>query len=476
MKNQLCLILAAVLILPQISFAQDVKKSTIDDQKSVEVSVYNTNLALIKDVRSLNLPKGRGELRFVDVAADINPVTVHVKALGAENALRVLEQNYEYDLMDRNKLLDKYVGKNIQLLETNQYQDRKELIDAELLSNNANQQIYRINGKIYLGHYGIPVLPEIPDNLIAKPTLTWLYDNLAKVNDVEVSYLTTGMSWKADYVLVVDTEDTLADLSGWVSIDNKSGAAYQDAKLKLIAGEINQVTPQNNLRGMPSLTLSAGMALPDEEFIEQGFFEYHIYDLQRPTTLKDNQTKQISLLEQNGINIKKEYLMYGIETYWNQSYNEQLLKQPVNVYIKFKNEKTNKLGMPLPKGIIRLYKQGQAKSLQFIGEDNIEHTPKDEEIKLKVGEAFDIVAEQKQTDYKRITTNLSESRWEIKLKNHKEEDATVGVIIPVFGSWEMIESSQPYTKVDAHTIRFDCPVAKDKEVTVTYTIRVGVGI
>lgn len=452
--------------------AEDVRESHQTDQRNVEVTVYNNNLALIKDVRKVNLSKGVGELRFMDVAAYIMPETVHVKPTNISSVFRVLEQNYEYDLMDRSKLLDKFVGRDIRLLETNQYKDSKQFVDAHLLSNNSNQQIYRIGDEIYLGHPGIPVLPEIPKNLIAKPTLTWMYENNSKTDEVEVSYLTTQMSWKADYVLVLNQDDTMADISGWVTINNKSGTAYEEASLKLIAGEVNRAQPEidfrQNVRAKGMLMEMAGAP----QFEEKGFFEYHIYDLQRKTTLKDNQTKQINLLEAQGFDIKKEYLVHGARTYYNYAYQEQMLKQPVNVNVTFKNSKENKLGMPLPKGTIRLYKQDDEKALQFVGEDNIDHTPKDEKVSVKVGEAFDVVAEKKQTSYKVVTSNVSETAWEITLKNHKEEDVVVSVIEPIFGDWQMLSTSHEFEKVDAFTIRYDVNVPKDEEVKIQYRVRV----
>jgi hypothetical protein len=451
---------------------QTVAKSTVDDQVGVQVTVYNNNLGLIKDTRNVALPLGEGELRFMDVAAQIRPVTVHVKSLNRPNEFGVLEQNYEYDLMSAEKLLDKYVGKKIKLMNRNEFQDREEVVEATLLSNN-NGQIYKINDEIYLGHPGHKILPEIPENLIAKPTLTWLYDNRSiDTHELEVSYLTSNITWKADYIVVVSNDDTSADISGWVSLDNRSGATYRNAALKLVAGEVHRVKdamPQERVYAMaPSKVTGA------QQFEEQPFFEYHIYDLQRTTTIKDNQTKQVSLFEAVGSKIRKELLVQGMKGYFIRSFQEQNPKQPVHVYVTFKNSQANSLGMPLPAGIMRLYKQDGDKSLQFVGEDRIEHTPKDEDVRLKVGEAFDVVAERTQTDYRKITTRLYESEWEITLRNHKEDDIIVGIVEPLSGNWSVISSSYPYEKIDAYTIKFDVKVPRDGEVKVKYRIRVGV--
>ena len=472
MKISLFFLVVALLFVCSATLcAEEVLKSTIDDQKSVEVTVYNNNLGLIKDTRNIDLPVGVGELRFMDVASSIMPVTVHIKSLNQPNKFFILEQNYEYDLMDQDKLLDKYVGKKIKLIDSNQYQDRKDIIEAELLSNNKGQ-IYRIDNEIYLGHPGYKVLPEIPENLIAKPTLMWLYENSTNSpHNIEVSYLTNNIGWKADYVLVLNQDDSKGDLSGWVTLNNRSGATYKDAKLKLVAGEVNRA--KDKMQYMDYEVRSPSLGASREQFQDKAFFEYHIYDLERKTTIKDNQTKQVSLLEASDIKTEKEFLVYGVRTWYTRQYMEDLPKQPVNVYIKFKNEKKNNLGMPLPAGIMRLYKEDDEKSLQFIGEDRIEHTPKDEEIRLKIGEAFDVVCERVQTDYKQITTRLYETEWEVTLRNHKEEDVVVGIIEPLYGNWKVINNTHQYEKKDAFTIRFDVKVPKDKEVKVKYRIRVG---
>ncbi len=471
MKIKCLIFCLAIMFFSSIAKAEEkVSKSTIDDQVAVEVTVYNNNLGLIKDTRNVELPLGEGELRFMDVASHIMPVTVHAKSLNYPDDFSVLEQNYEYDLMNANKLLDKYVGKKIKIIVWNEFQDRKEVVEATLLSNN-NGQIYKINDEIFLGHPGIKVLPELPENLIARPTLTWAYDNKSKAgHDLEVSYLTNNISWKADYVVALNKDDTSADISGWVTLDNKSGATYKNASLKLIAGDVHRAIEEYEDR-VYMLKQMERAAAP--QFEEKAFFEYHIYDLQRITTIKDKQTKQISLLEANDAKVQKELLVYGIKSYFTSLYRGQTPKQTVNVYVKFKNTKDNNLGMPLPAGIMRLYKRDDEESLQFIGEDRIDHTPKDEEVRLKIGEAFDVVVERIQTDYKQITTRLHETEWEITLRNHKEEDVMVGIVEPLYGNWTVISNSHPYEKVDAFTIRFDIEVPKDKEIKVKYRVRVG---
>ncbi|MBI3332543.1 MAG: DUF4139 domain-containing protein [Candidatus Omnitrophica bacterium] len=449
-----------------------VLKSTAEDQLGLEVTVYNSNLGLIKDTRRVELAEGQGQLWFMDVASQIMPVTVHARSLDHPEEFTVLEQNYEYDLMNEDKLLDKYVGKKIKILTFNDYQDRKEMVEAQLLANNQGQ-IYRINGEIYLGHPGTKILPEIPENLIAKPTLSWLYQAKGRrPHQLEVSYLTQGITWKADYVLLLNQEDTAADLAGWVTVDNQSGATYREAKLKLVAGQVHRAE-EELLEGMAYARRGMAAEAVAPQFEERGLFEYHLYDLARRTTIKENQAKQIGLLEAPGAGVEKELLVQGVPSYLTSSIPDRLEKQPVWVYVKLKNSKENHLGMPLPAGVVRLYKKDSQGSLQFVGEDRIRHTPRDEEVKLKVGEAFDLAAERVQTDYRQVSSRLYETEWEITLRNHKEEAVTVGVIEPMQGSWQVVSNSYPYTKVDAFTIRFDLTVPKDQEVKLRYRVRVG---
>mgnify|MGYP005838299145 CR=1 FL=1 len=454
------------------AFAEQVVTSGAEQQTGVQVTVYNSNVALIKESRKLELPMGQGELRFTDVAAHIKPTTVLVKSMNQPDKFNVLEQNYEYDLISAARLLDKYVGKRVKIVDWNKYQDRKQTVDAELLSNN-DGPVYRIDGEIYLGHPGFQVLPKLPENLIAKPTLMWLFQNKGnQSHDIEVSYLTENISWRADYVVVVGADDRSADLSGWVSVENNSGATYSNAKLKLVAGDVHRVEDKPSYPEQKERRMYATQA-PVPQFEEKSFFEYHIYDLQRPSTLKDKQTKQIRLLDVYGIKIHKELLVYGIQSHYAMHYREEKPRQPVSICVTFKNSQDNRLGMPLPQGIMRLYKVDDGGCLQFIGEDRVKHTPRDEDVRLKIGNAFDVVAERTQTDFKQLTSRSFESRWEIVIRNHKDQDVSVGVIEPLYSQWQILEKSHPFKKLDAHTVRFDIQVPKNEEVKISYRVRVG---
>jgi len=438
---------------------------TRDDQKDMSITIYNGNLGLVKDVREFQLGVGTHDVKFMDVAAQIDPTTVHLKSLTDPAGVRILEQNYEYDLLSPQKLLDKYVGKKVKLMAGD-----GNLIDAVLLSNN-NGPIYQINGQIHLGHPGRVVLPELPDSLIPKPTLVWLLQaGISRPQRVEASYLTSGITWKADYVVVLNAKDNGGDLSGWVTIDNKSGAAYPNAALKLVAGDIHRVRTRNELRGVMEAAAKASVAA-QPQFQEESFFEYHLYSLQGRTTIKENQIKQISLLDAPDIAIKKELRFYGASQYYRSQWGTPVSNQKVGVFLEIANTEQHRLGIPLPKGTVRVYKAAADQSLQFIGEDVIDHTPKDEKVKIKMGEAFDVVGERTQRDWKKIAWNVYETEWDVELRNHKKEDTEVTIIEPVPGDWEVVKSSHPYTKVEAHTLQYVVKIPKDGKVTVNYRVR-----
>ncbi len=470
MKILKSLVGVVVVLGASAAFAAPDLTSMLRDQESVEVTVYNSNLGLVKDTRKIKLPEGDGNMQFMDVAAFIQPFTVAIRSLNAPQDFSILEQNYEYDLMNSTKLLDKYVGKKLKLITRNQFQDKTETVEAELLSNNEGQ-IYKIGNEIHIGYPGEVILPSLPEDLIAKPTLTWMYENkFAAPQNIEVSYLTQNISWKADYIVVIDKNDAKANVSGWVTLDNKSGATYKNAKLKLVAGEVNRVQSHRGYDMAQAISMLEKEVDAVRGFAEQSFFEYHLYDLQHPTTIKDQQTKQIRLLEANDASVTKIFKVQGQNNWWYGPYNETG-KVPVNVMLKFKNSKENHMGFPLPAGTMRLYKADANESLQFIGEDAIKHTPKDEDVDLKIGEAFDVVAERVQTDYQNINRG-HESEWEVTIRNHKDTDIAVQVLETIPGDWTVLSQSQKFTKVDAFTARFDVDVPKDGEAKVRYRVRI----
>ena len=440
--------------------------SSLEDQEEVSVTVYNSNIGLVKDLRSIRLMKGLTDLKFADVAARIMPQAVHIKSLTDPSNMEVLEQNYEYDLLTPQKMLDKFVGKEIRVLK-----DGTE-VPVTILSTNSGL-VYRIGERIFTDYPGKLIFPGLPEDLIARPTLVWLLENrVDRPQRIEAAYLTQGINWKADYVATLDNEDSEMDLTGWVTLDNKSGTTYRNARLKLVAGDVNRVLERyGQYDGIQRLEEVAAKSA-SSQFNEKAFFEYHLYSLQRPTTIKENQTKQVTLLSANKIPVAKRFIYYGAEYYYRSRYGVPVSNQKVGVYVEVSNKEENHLGIPLPKGTIRVYKADTDRSLQFIGEDQIDHTPKDETIKIKMGEAFDLVAERKQTDWRKISDNIYEMAFEVSIRNHKDSKVVVNVIEPIPGDWEILQSSHDYKKIEAHTVQFDIPVEKDREGRLKYRVRV----
>jgi len=443
-------------------------RTTLEQQTDLAVTVYNNGRALVRDRRQLSLLPGELTLTFMDVSEQIQPETVSIRSLSDPGRLRILEQNYEYDLMSPEKLMEKYVGQDVKLVN----QDQRLYFttqNAKLLSVNGGP-VYQVGDAIYLGHPGTVVLPKVPSELIARPSLVWLLDNDGTDHEVEATYLTGGLSWRADYVLTLNRAEDHMDLEGWVTLHNGSGATYQDAQLKLVAGEVNQVRPQ------PELMLGVAMARMDKAaaappMAEEAFAEYHLYTLQRRTTIKQNQTKQVSLLTASGAAVRKVYEVTGQpHMFWNPFPGEP--ERSVDVFLVFQNEEESNMGMPLPEGIVRVYQEDSEGMLQFSGEDRIGHTPKDEEVRLRLGSAFDVVAERRQTDYRRLSDRESESEFEVKIRNHKDLDITVEVVEHVGGDWKLLSSTHRHEEKDAFTLVFPVEVKQDGEAVLTYRVRV----
>jgi hypothetical protein len=435
-------------------------------QTDVMVTVYNGKLGLVKDIRDTQLPVGVHEIHYADVASLIDPTSVHLKSLTDPTGMRILEQNYEYDLLSSEKLMEKYVGKKVRL-----YQSDGTYHDATLLSTAG--PIFEINGQIHLGHNGRLVLPSLPENLVSKPTLVWLLRNQTAARQrVQASYLTGGLDWKADYVMVVDATETKSDLTGWVTVDNKSGTTYTNAALKLVAGDINRAQDgRRNAKALEMMARAASVADASRDFKSEGFFEYHLYTLDGRTTIKDNQTKQLTLMSANGVAVQKHLIYHGAQDYYRTSYGMPMSNQKVGVYLELKNSQDQRLGVPLPKGKIRVYKADASGSQQLIGEDWIEHTPKDERVTIKMGDAFDVVGERTQKEWKKLGSNVYEVEWEISLRNHKKEDQTVTVMEPVPGDWQVLTSTHAWEKPQASTLRFSVPVAKEASAKLVYRVR-----
>jgi hypothetical protein len=466
---------ALVIAAPAVAQQQPAavaKLSPAKDRTEVSITVYNQNFGLVREVRDIDLGKGRVALEFRDVASQIQPETVSIKSLTAANGISVLEQNYRYDLLSPATLLEKYVGKKVKVYRWNEKLGKEDAFDAEVLAVNGGSPVMKINNEITYGFPGRLAFPEVPANLIAKPTLVWLVDSNGPKQKLEVTYLTRGFNWKADYVLSIDEKDQKGDLTGWVTLTNGTGASYENAKLKLVAGDVNKVADASYDYGGKYPTATAATGGAAKPFKEEGLFEYHLYTLQKPTNVLQNEQKQVTLLDAEGITLNKKLIFFGNSYYYRGSYGQVMANQKVGVYLDIENKENNKLGIPLPKGVVRVYKADKSGAKQFIGEDRIDHTPRDEKLRIKMGEAFDIVADRKQMSWKPMGSCNSESEWTIHVRNHKDVDEVVEIVEPIGGDWEITQSSHPHVKKDAHTFTFSPKVPKKGEVKVTYRVRV----
>ena len=444
------------------------------DQTDLSVTVYNSNIALVRDVRQMTVPAGLFRLKFMDIAATVNPATVHFRSLTDPGKLGVIEQNYEYDLLDPAKLLHKYVGKEVTLERS--YQDngttKRENIKATLLADN-NGPVWKIGNDIVTGGYAESYrFPEVPANLFERPTLLMSLENSgARRQQVEASYLAGNLSWNADYVLTVARDDRQSDLDGWVTVVNNSGTAFHNAKLQLVAGELNRIiAPEARVMEADRVLSKAMAAAP--QFQQENFSEYHLYSLGRRTSVEDKESKQISLLQGTGVPIEKIFVVNGQDFYYhNAQHPGSPMKDAVMVYYKFKNDEKSGLGMPMPAGNVRVYQKDSKGGILFAGEERIDHTPKDETVSIHIGNAFDMVSERKQTDYKRIDNHVWEMEFEIALRNHKDIPVTVQVNEPIGGDWEMLSSSYKFTKTAAFAAQFNVPVPANGSAILKYRVR-----
>jgi hypothetical protein len=448
--------------------------STLTDQAELSVTVYNSDIALIRDVRNLRLPGGAFDLQFMDIAATVNPATVHFRSLTEPGAVGVLEQNYEYDLLEPEKLLRKYVGREVTLVRTRQEggTTKEEEVRALLLSYN-NGPVWQIGKEIVTGLHADSIrFPELPGNLHSRPTLIWTLQNSGAVRHrVEASYLAGKLSWNADYVLTVGRDDKAADLDGWVTLTNGSGTAFNNAKLQLVAGELNRVRDLLAKR-FDAADMMQERAAAAPRMQQEAFSDYHLYTLGRKTTINNNETKQVSMLTGTGVPTLKRYVVNGQAMYYRNAHQPgSPIKDDVQVYYQFKNEEKGGLGIPMPAGTVRVYQADSKDGMQFVGEDRISHTPKDETINIKIGNAFDVVCERKQTDFRKISSDVYEFEYEITLRNHKSTAVAVEVNEPIGGSWQMLRSSHKWTKTEAWASQFAVPVAADGSAVLKYRVR-----
>ena len=455
------------------------------DREAVAVTIYNDNLALVREARKLPLNAGANRIALRDVSARIMPETASLVARSGA-ALQLLEQNFDYDLLSAQSLLGKYVGKRVTTIRTNPANGEETREEATVLANN-DGVVLQYADRIETGlpanvrlAYG-----DVPTNLRDRPTLTVdLQSGQAGEQTVDLAYLTGGFSWQADYVASLASDEKTVNLAGWVTLDNQSGTSYDNATLQLVAGDVGRVQPEFDSMMLRAAAPAAALE-KSAPMAEESLFEYHLYTLNRPTTLKNNQKKQVSLLSAANVPVNKEYRLQGAE-YWY--YNglsgdspELGDKRKVDVLVEFKNEEASQLGLPLPKGIVRVYKNDSDNRAQFIGEDRIDHTAKNDTVRLKLGSAFDVNGIWKMVDAKRtdngklgklINGEQFEATYSIELSNAKKEAVTVKVVEPIPGDWSIEEETFKHEKVGANLAQWQVPVPADGKVELKYKVRI----
>jgi hypothetical protein len=447
------------------------------------LTVYNNDLVLVRDQRKMKVGLGIHSLRFEDIASTLDPTSVNVSCLSNPKGFRVLEQNYEYDLVNQQKLLQKYIGQEITLLKFGG--EKGPDLTVKLLSAEGNQLVVQKSDGSLLNVYssGNVQFPKLPEGLILRPSLQWLVDsNASGEQTLNLAYLASGMSWHSDYTLLVNEDETSSDFDGWVTMNNNTGTTFTNAKLKLLAGEVNRVEGHDDVRKKMGYAARSDVAMEANapSFAEKAFGEYHLYTLDRTTTGRNNETKQIELLSAASVPVKKLYRYdgAGVSYWWGEGnsdryYGTNAGNKKIDVFFELNNAKEAGLGQPLPAGKIRIYKKDDDGSQEFLGEDSIDHTPKDEKVKLKMGTAFDVTGERKQTDFNNKAPNQIEETFQITLKNHKKDAVTVNAIEHLYrySNWKIEDNSHPFNKVDSRTVDFPVKVPADGKVVVTYKVK-----
>lgn len=475
--SRTCTFILASALWPAAWAQTHEQQSTLADQQSVAVTIYNENLALVKDARKVQLKTGTQALAFRDVSARMRAETAQFRSMSHPGGLSVLEQNFDFDLLTPQKLLEKYVGKTVSVIRTNPASGAETQESAEVLAANGGV-VMRFGNRIESGVPGRIAYGELPGNLRDRPTLVMTLNNAtSQAQEVELSYLTAGLGWKADYVAELNASDDRLDLTGWVTLTNTSGASYRNARLQLVAGDVNQAPPERRARQEAVMAMAAAPMAKSRDMAEEGLFEYHLYTLGSPTTIAENQTKQVSLLSAAGVPARKEFLLKGSEYYYQGAYGDLGQKLKVGVFVEFDNKENSKLGRPIPKGVVRVYKRDSAGNAQFIGEDRIDHTARNEKVRLKLGDAFDVTADKKQTDFKRRPKeekygSVFESAYELTLKNAKKEAVLVTVQEPMPGDWQMLGESQAHSKESSNTATWKVNVPAEGKVSLTYRVQV----
>ncbi len=449
-------------------------ESNLHERTHLSLTIYNEDLCVVSETRRINLQAGEGRIRFWDVPRQIQPSSISVRSDKIGGGFEINEQSFEFRSLDRNSLMNAYVGKSLKLIDWNQFKDTKRVTDAILLSN-ANGPVYQIGTEVYLDHPGTVVLPELPAGFSEKPSLTWSYSTKGNGPvQIPVSYITSGIGWQADYTLVLNEQGRGASLAGWITATNHSGTDFENADIVFVAGKPNveESSPEPAMLRLGKVMMDA--AAEPAASRERPAFEYHVIPLGHKADLLAEQIKQFALLSVQDIRVRKELILGGAKTQFILPYRvQENNKVPLDVFVRLQNDKENRLGIPLAQGTIRVYQRDPQGADLFLGEDRLSHTPKGQELKIQVGKSFDVTAERKQTDFREVSTRLYESEWEIIFRNAKDEAVDVVLIEPLYGNWKVLSSTPKFKKLDAFTIRFEENVPARKGAMIRYRIQVG---
>lgn len=445
------------------------RRSVASDRESVSLTVYNSGVALVREQRRVALGAGRVALAYLDVSAHIQPETVHLRSLEAPDALAIVEQNYRHDLLTPAALLEASVGAQVRVVRRQEPSGADVIEEAELLSAQG-EPVLRIDGEVVTGGVQRFIFEAVPPSLLERPTLVWLLDSQRERQRVELSYLTAQLSWQADYVLVLDEGRRSGDLGGWVTLENRSGASYADAELKLVAGDVQRVEPASPPAPLAEMDAAESVAA-GAGFAQEALFEYHLYTLGRRTDVLDQEQKQVRLLDARGVPVEKRLLLRGPGFGLRAPLRGTPGPENARVLLALDNVESAGLGAPLPAGTVRVYASDAGGSLQLVGQDAIEHTPRDEHLELELGEAFDVVGARRQLSFRALGRCAAESDWELRIHNHGQ----AGVVVeareaPGLGH-ELRRSSHPAVDADAQGYSFEVEVPARGEVVVTWQVR-----
>jgi len=461
-----------ILLMTVLDASAEELRSELKDQTEIAVTIYNQNLALVRDSREVTLENGVQSLAMRDVSAQIRPETALVTTTeSSSNAVKVLEQNFDFDLLTPLSLLGKFVGREVTAVSVNPANGNETRETATVLATNQGA-VLQFADRIETQFPGRLIFDSVPESLRDRPTLLLSLDSeVAGVQNLELSYLTSGLGWKADYVASLNDKEDALDLNGWVTLTNQSGTTYQDALLQLVAGDVQQV--EQALPQMRAVSLASASGVDGASVQQESLFDYHLYTLPRKTTLRDQQTKQVALMQAAAVPVKKTYLMTSDGHFFGGRAGGEV-KQKIGVFLEFENAEIDNLGIPLPAGVIRVYKKDSSGRVQFIGEDGIDHTPKREQVKLKLGEAFDVTAKSTQTNFKKVSStgqyNFSaEISQRITLSNAKPEAVRVSVRETIPGDWELIDTSHQGKKLAANLVEWQIDVPAELSVSLEFT-------